>query len=169
MIACYLTLVGADGMPLIEEHFLGNEKAEYADTYAAIMAVRFHGNETEAVPRERLLEGLRHVLDRPAMADLVIPDLARWKDWSVIGKVVLLFKNADSNSNWVRVPVVNYLRACPLPEAKEQIEELKKIDPESVKRSEDFFPFSQFSDTPSTDGSQRPESSGEADSNAGEG
>lgn len=145
MIACYLSLVGANGLPLIEEQFLGNDKAEYADTYSAIMALRFHGNETTVIPRERVIGGLRHVLKRPAMADLVIPDLARWKDWSVIPELVTLFKNADSSSNWVRVPVVNYLRACPLPEAAEQIEELKKIDPESVKRSEDFFPFSQFS------------------------
>ena len=141
MIGCYLTLKGADGMPLIEDLFLKNENAEYADTYAAIMALRFHGSETDVIPRKRILEGLRCMLGRPQLADLVIPDLSRWKDWSVMGDLVQLFKDADDKSSWVRVPVINYLRACPKPEAKEYIKELEKIDPAAVKRANTFFPF----------------------------
>jgi len=141
MIGCYLTLKGADGMPLIEELFLKNQDAEYADTYAAIMALRFHGSETDVIPRKRILEGLRYMLGRPQLADLVIPDLSRWKDWSVMGELVQLFKDADDKSSWVRVPVINYLRACPKQEAKDYINELEKIDPAAVKRANTFFPF----------------------------
>jgi hypothetical protein len=143
MIGCYLTLTGAAGMPLIEDLFLKNHQAEYADTYAAIMALRFHGTETEMIPRSRILEGLRTILDRPQLADLVIPDLARWEDWSQIERLVRLFKEADEKSSWVRVPVVNYLQACPKPEAQEYIKELEKIDPEAVKRARVFLPFGQ--------------------------
>lgn len=141
MVACYLILKGPNGMPLIEDLFLKNKEAEYTDTYAAIMALRFLGQETTAVPKERLLGGLRAMLDRPQLADLVIPDLARWQDWSCIDKLVELFKNADEESSWVKVPVVNYLRACPKPEAKARLAELAKLDPESVKRANTFFPF----------------------------
>lgn len=142
MIASYLTLKGAEGMPLIEDLFLKptEPKAEYTDTYAAIMAIRFHLQETDAVPKPRLIEGLRHMLERSELADLVIPDLARWQDWTVMERLVELFKDAKKESTWVRVPVVNYLRACPLPEAKVYIDELSKIDPESVKRASQFFP-----------------------------
>lgn len=141
LVACYLTLKGPDGMKLVEDLYLKNEKAEYADTYAAIMAIRFHGSETERIPRERLVQGLRYMLDRPQLADLVIPDLARWEDWGVLDKMVVLFKTADEKSSWVRVPVINYLRACPKPEAKKYIEELERIDPAAVKRANTFFPF----------------------------
>jgi hypothetical protein len=141
MIACYLTLKGPEGMPLVEDLFLKNLQAEYADTYSAIMALRFHGTESNVIPKERILEGLRHMLDRPQLADLVIPDLARWEDWSVMDRMVQLFKEADEKSSWVRVPVVNYLRACPLPKAKEYIKELEKVDPAAVKRANTFFPF----------------------------
>jgi hypothetical protein len=141
MVACYLILKGPSGMPLIEELFLRNKDAEYTDTYAAIMALRFLGQETSAVPKERLLGGLRAMLDRPQLADLVIPDLARWQDWSAMDKLVELFKTADEESSWVKVPVVNYLRACPKPEAKAYLAELAKLDPESVKRANTFFPF----------------------------
>ena len=48
LIACYLTLRGPAGMQLIEELFLanrgGNSSDNYADVYAAIMALRFHGS-----------------------------------------------------------------------------------------------------------------------------
>jgi hypothetical protein len=141
MIGCYLTLKGPEGMPLIEELFLKNDKAEYADTYAAIMALRFHGSETDVIPRERILQGLRHMLARPKLADLVIPDLARWEDWSVMNQLVQLFKDADDKTSWVRVPVINYLRACPEPIAKKHIAMLEKIDPKAVKRANTFFAF----------------------------
>lgn len=141
MIGCYLTLKGAEGMPLVEELFLKNSKSEYADTYAAIMALRFHGSETDVVPKKRILEGLRHMLDRPQLADLVIPDLARWEDWESMPRLVQLFKEADEKSSWVRVPVINYLRACPDEAAAEHIKELEKIDPAAVRRANTFFPF----------------------------
>ena len=150
LIGCYLTLKGPDGMPLVEDLFLKNEKAEYADTYAAIMALRFHGSETDVVPRERIIEGLRYMLNRPQLADLVIPDLARWEDWSSMPRLVQLFKEADEKSSWVRVPVINYLRACPKPEAKDTIRELEKIDPAAVKRANTFFPFGGAAPAPTT-------------------
>jgi hypothetical protein len=159
LIACYLNLTHGDGMPLVEDLFLKNTNAEYTDTYAAIMALRFHGQETKVVPKARLTEAMRHMLDRPQLADLVIPDLARWQDWSVMDRLVKLFKNADDDSIWVRVPVINYLRACPLPEAKTYIEELAKIDPEAVKRASQFFPIGAA--TPPA-GAQRPKTDAEA-------
>jgi hypothetical protein len=138
-IGCYLTLAGEEGLPLINELFMSNPKAPYADTYAAIMAIRFHGTEGDVIARSALTESLHPVLDRPDLADLVIPDLARWKDWSLIDRMVKLFTESDPENNWVRVPVVNYLRACPLPEAEAALEKLKEIDPESVRRANTFF------------------------------
>ena len=139
LIACYLTLAAEEGLPLIEELFLANKTAPYADTYAAIMAIRFHGTEGGVMARSALVESLHHVLGRKDLADLVIPDLARWGDWSQIDRLTQLFIDADPENNWVRVPVVNYLRACPLPEAKKALEKVEKVDPESVRRANTFF------------------------------
>ena len=140
MIGCYLTLLGEEGLPLIEELFLKNKEAEYTDTYSAIMALRFHAGEGEVIDRARIVGAMRHMLERPQLADLVIPDLARWGDWESMPRMVELFKQADEESSWVRVPVVNYLRACPLAEAKVALDQLAEIDPDSVKRAMTFFP-----------------------------
>ena len=141
MIACYITLKGEGALPLIEELFLKDKDTEYSDTYAAIMALRFHGTEGDVVPQKRVVKSLQLMLQRPSLADLVIPDLARWQDWSQIDRMVELFKTADEKSSWVKVPVINYLRACPLPVAKKKLEELAKLDPETVERANTFFPF----------------------------
>jgi hypothetical protein len=140
MIGCYLTLQGEEGVKLIEDLYLANTEAEYADTYSALMALRFHGTEGGVIPKERVVKAVRHMLKRPTLADLIIPDLARWEDWDSMDELVTLFKEADEKSSWVRVPVINFLRACPLPEAKERLAELEKIDPMAVKRANQFFP-----------------------------
>jgi len=107
----------------------------FTETYAAVMALRFLGEESDSVPRARVLQSLRLLLKEPKLADLVIADLARWGDWSVIDTLSDLFVKADADNIFVREPVVNYLKACPLPEAAVALEKLEKIDPEAVRRA----------------------------------
>lgn len=139
-VSCYLNLAGAEGMPLIEKLFLGNPKAEYNDIYGVVMALRFQQDYSNAVPKDRLLQAFRLLLDRRDMADLIIPDLARSQDWSVVDKLVTIFKEADKIT-WVRVPIFNYLRQCPLPEAKKYMEELAVIDPKAFKQAKNMYPL----------------------------
>jgi len=139
LIACHVALRGPAALDLVDELFLdrsrGGKEAPFTETYAAVMALRFLGEESDLVPRERVLASLRLLLDEPKLADLVIADLARWQDWSVIDRLVTIFKEAKSDNIFVREPVVNYLRACPLPEAAAAVEELNGIDPEAVRRA----------------------------------
>ena len=66
LIACYLTLSGADGLPLIEELFFKKPKEtttdNYADVYAAIMALRFHGTEGDVLAKPRILQAFSLVI-----------------------------------------------------------------------------------------------------------
>ena len=41
---------------------------------------------------------MRLLLDNPDFADQVIPDLARWEDWSVMDRLVEMFKAGDEKS-----------------------------------------------------------------------
>jgi hypothetical protein len=137
LIACYVTLRGPEGLDLVDRLFLDRRGHDvpFTETYAAVMALRFLGEESDVVPRERVLKSLRILLDEPKLADLVIADLARWEDWSAIERLAELFEKADADNIFVREPVVNYLRACPLPEAAVAIAKLEKIDPEAVRRA----------------------------------
>lgn len=139
MIACYVALEGDKALDLVDELFLKRQGSDkeipFTETYAAVMALRFLGEESDLVPRERVLQSLRHLLDEPKLADLVIADLARWEDWSVVDRLVTIFKEAKQDNIFVREPIVNYLRACPLPAAAAAVDELAKIDPEAVRRA----------------------------------
>lgn len=149
-VASYLTLKGADGLPLIENLFLKDANAKYIHTYATIMALRFHARESDVIPRERIIAAMRHVLDRADLADQIIPDLARWEDWSVLDRLVAMFKSKDKELKWIKIPVVNYLMAAQRADgdvaarAKTAMEDLTEFDPETVKRAKAYFAFGSF-------------------------
>lgn len=140
LIGCYITLTGDKGLDTVDELFVKNKDREYGDIFAALQALRFHGSEGGVVEKDRLLESFRLFLDRTEYADLVIRDLARFEDWSQIDRLVKLFKDAKEDTSWVRVPVINFLRSCPLPKAKVHLEELKKLDPDAFKRAQIYYP-----------------------------
>ncbi len=140
LIACYLTLRGTTGLPVVEELYLANIAAEYDEFYCAILAIRFHLKDESKIARPKLIASLRLVLSRPELADLVIPDLAKAEDWAVIDRLMLLYRDAPPKETWVRVPVINYLQACPLPRAKEYLDECERLDPKSFQRAHRFDP-----------------------------
>ncbi|MCG8449271.1 MAG: hypothetical protein MI725_06800 [Pirellulales bacterium] len=149
LIAAYLKLIGPQGLPLIERKFLQNPDVEYSHIYAALMALRFHGEETDVLPRERLLASMRLLLDNKDVADQVVVDLSRWEDWSVLDKLVSLFKDSEKDG-WIRQPVVSYLlTAAEQPgdvgaRANTALVELEEIDPECVKRTRKHMSFGLF-------------------------
>jgi len=139
-LSCALVLGGVPALEKIEQRILKRPDARYSDIHSAVLAIRVHGTEFKQIPRQRLVESLRLVLDKPEVADLVIPDLARWEDWTQIDKLVRLFAAPEPLSQYLKVPVVRYLQACPLPEAEAALEKCRQIDPESVRRAQIMFP-----------------------------
>jgi len=147
LVACYLVLRGPDGLDLIDERFLKDPAVDYTYIYSTIMALRFHGDQdTGVVPKERLLTSLRLLLDNPDFADQVILDLSRWEDWSVLDRLVEMFKTADQSS-YVRQPVVTYLTvAAEQPgdvgkRASAALGELEQLDPDTVKQARSLMAF----------------------------
>jgi hypothetical protein len=137
LVACYLSLTKETGLRRIEEQYLTatNPKREQ-DIQSVIVALRFHGDEQPAFERMRIARSLRMVLDRPALAGQVIPDLARWEDWESLPQMVRLFETANGDDAWIRVPVVSYLKVCPLAHAKQELERLKSIDPKAIEQAD---------------------------------
>lgn len=147
LVGCYLILKGEAGLPLIEEQLLANPEVDYVDTLAAVSAIRFMGTESKLISTARLCQSLRTLLKRPDLADMIIPDLARWQDWSVLDQLAGLFREAKGETVWLRVAIFQYLRECPLPEARKYNEELAKLDPKAFQRASFFTDFG-FSDAP---------------------
>jgi hypothetical protein len=155
LVACYLKLKGPAGLALVEQQFLKNPAAEYTHVYATIMALRFHGEEIDVIPRPRLLQSLRLVLDNPEIADQVIPDLTRWEDWQVMDRLVTMFKTSDTDG-WIRQPVISYLVVAAEQtgdvgtRAEQALTELEQLDPKTVERARSLMAFSGFGRATST-------------------
>lgn len=147
LIACYIKLRGADGLELINEKFLGNPTVEYKHLHSAIMALRFHGEETDIIPREQLLASMRLALDHKEFADQVIPDLTRWEDWDVMPRLVKMFKDSPAD-DWIRQPVASFVLVAaeqpgePGERGRAAIAELEALDPDTVERARSLSAFS---------------------------
>jgi hypothetical protein len=135
LIACYLNLKGEAGMEVVQREFFEKEDCEFTYTMLAMQALRFHAEETDVIPKERIVAAARKVLDNTEARDLVIPDLARWEDWTVMDRLVKIFKESTEDDSWIRVPIATYLMACPLPEAKVHLAELEQMDGASIERA----------------------------------
>lgn len=108
---------------------------------AVVSAIRVLEQELHALPKDRLSASLRLVLEREEMADYVIPDLARWEDWSAMERLDRLFYESNTDSSFVRIPIFNYMRICPRPEAKKLLTKMEAFDPKSAERAAMLFGY----------------------------
>ena len=119
----YLLLKGAKGLELIDRTKLEPSKIKdkdgkvvdvpFSETYAAMQALRFmwtYGNGR--ISKERLRQSMRLLLDRPELADLVIADLARWKDWSIQDKLLKIYDQEAYNIPAIKRAVIRYFYYC---------------------------------------------------------
>ncbi|MGC4004134.1 MAG: hypothetical protein QM811_13845 [Pirellulales bacterium] len=137
LIGCYLTLKGPTGLPLIQTEFVEKDLADqnFSRLYRVLLCSRFHGDDGRVISKTHILPILHKFLDHPKYADLVIPDLARWGDWSVKQKVMELYRDKTGEASFVREPAAKYMRVCPEGDATAMLEEMQKIDPEAFKRA----------------------------------
>jgi hypothetical protein len=109
----YLLLTGDRGLAVLEEKKLKDKKAPFSETYAAMQALRFmwqYGDNR--IEHDRLRQSMRLLLDRPELADLVIADLARMKDWSVQDRLMELYEAEAYNIPSIKRAIVRFMLAA---------------------------------------------------------
>lgn len=150
----YLVLTGEKGLEVLEQSKIINKKVPFSETYSAMTALRFmwtYGNGK--IPGDRLKASMRLLLDRPEVSDLVIADLARWKDWSIQAKLRELYGAEEYNIPSIKRAIVRYMIASTkdvpagggespgkhVAEGARYLEELRKQDPKTVNEAERYF------------------------------
>lgn len=172
VISGYLLLTGEKGLDFIDRVKLTTDvvldvngkpvkdskgevkKLPFSETYAAMQALRFMWTYAEGrVDKDRLRQSMRILLDRPELADLVIADLARWKDWSVQDRLMELYDEEEYAIPSVKRAIVRYMLVCAkdaqtgadgeapdhVAEANKHLARLRKEDPKTVRDAERFF------------------------------
>lgn len=156
VMAGYLILTGERGLATIDKTKFENEKVPFSETYAALQSLRFMWQYGEGkIPAERLKQSMRLLLARPTLADIVIADIARWKDWAVMEDLMKLYGEGEYNVPSIKRAIIRYMFAAikdvpkdaketdPLPPhaaaAKKHLETLRAKDPKLVKDVERFL------------------------------
>ena len=119
----YLLLTGVSGLDTIERTKLKPTKVEnkkgemvevpFSEIYSTMVALRSiwtHGNNR--ISKERLRQSMRLVLDRPELADLVIADLAGWKDWSIQEDLMAMYDNEAYRVPSIKRAIIKYMYRC---------------------------------------------------------
>jgi hypothetical protein len=139
-ISTYVTLLGEKGLERIEQEFISNPQCEFSDCFSAILALRVQGDDIKRIPATRLARSLALVLKRHEMADLVVPDLARWEQWDYCDTLIQLYQTSEKDDLRLRMPIINYLRVCPLPQAEKMLETIRLTEPVNYRRATTLFP-----------------------------
>ncbi|HWL09919.1 MAG TPA: hypothetical protein VNQ76_16045 [Planctomicrobium sp.] len=149
----YLLLTGSSGLKVLEEAKLTNPDVPFSETFAAMQSLRFMWQYAKGrIPPEELRGALRLLLKRPNLADLVIVDLARWDDWSVMDRLMTMYDNEDYQVPSVKRAIVRFMLIADKSEkgdsadipphvkkARENLVLLREKDPKTVKSAERFF------------------------------
>jgi len=132
----YLLLEGEPGLELIESRYLASPTAAVGDVRHAQTALRFYHEYGHTIPKQRICAATRHLLARPAFAASAIIDLARWNDWQPLAQIAGLYAEPAYAEPPIRRAIVGYLLACPKPNGRSALADLRAIDPAGIAEAE---------------------------------
>lgn len=159
----YLLITGEDGLKVLEDSKMkattwvnkeGEEvKLSFSETYATMQTLRFMWTyEPDRISKERLKQSMRILLSRRELADLVIADLARWKDWGVQEQLMAMYEDEEFDIPSIKRAIVRYFYYCSedkdkdaeaVPEyalaAAEHLKTLEEKDPKTVRNAKRFL------------------------------
>ncbi len=123
VMAGYMMICGEEGLKKLEEVKILSKTAiskdgkeitlPFSETYAVMQALRFMWTyEPDRLPKDRLKQSMHLLLERKEMADLVITDLARWKDWSIQDRLMTMYSDENYDIPAIRRAIVRYMYYC---------------------------------------------------------
>ncbi len=163
----YLLLAGSAGLDELDKIKLNGDEKNFNHCNATMSALRVMWTDgQDRIPRERLKQSMRRLLDHPQLADLAIADLARWHDWTVMDRLMEMHASVGKTDKHIRVAIVHYMftaaggeskrtgvgksqkkveqikaekPAAVTAQAKAHLATLRKRDPTIVQNAERFF------------------------------
>lgn len=155
LISGYLMIQGDKGLDLIDAKLLRDKSVPFSETYAAAQAVRFMWTYSNKISHERLCRSMEGLLTRTEMADLVIADLARWKDWQIQDRLVKMYGQGDYNTPGIKRAIIRFLITCSkqpagagkqaetaqeqIQKARGHLDRIRQLDPKLVADAERYF------------------------------
>lgn len=153
VMAGYLLLAKSEGLKVLTATKLADTKAPFSETFAAMQALRFMWSSGGGkIPADELRGAMRVLLSRPQLADLVVIDLARWEDWSVMPTLMELYDKPDYNIPSIKRAIARFMLIAIKPvgdetpavagphvaQARDYLSQLRQKDPKTVAAAERY-------------------------------
>ena len=121
MLTAYAELRGESAMTFIEATYFRGPQRTLGELIAASQALRLHGQADDKIPRGRILAVYHRLLkERPQLLELFLEDCQQWEDWSIASQLIEIY--LDGKQPWHNKLITDYMKACPLPAAKQFLE-----------------------------------------------
>lgn len=154
MTSGYLMLAGHAGFEQLRKDLLKIGEQNQAEVFPLIQALEFtwtHAGAQSSKPE--LQASMRSLLKHPGVADLVIIDLARWKDWDSMEQIVALYGTDPYDVTAIKRAILRYLLVAEkssaldgksqVPEhvvrAQKHLDHFRKVDPQTFRAAERYF------------------------------
>ncbi len=129
-----LVAEGEPGLESLRQRGLFGAGSRAIDQRHLLAALRFAAESLDdSLPRERVAAATALLLASPAVAADAAIDLARYRHWGAWQEVAALWDSIGREDPLVRRAVAGYLAACPLPEARSRLADLRHKDPQRVE------------------------------------
>lgn len=143
----YLLLTKADGLDVLDEKKLRPKTTSTNERTAIMAALRVMWTDgDDRIPRDRLRQSMRLLLDHPDVADQAVIDLARWEDWSIQDRLMSMYGAQGYDDRHTRKAIVGYFFAATKAksdeaklQARQNLDKLRKRDPVMVREVERKF------------------------------
>lgn len=113
MMAGYVLLAGEPGFQRLITKKLADPMTPDGDVFAVINLARFLWQfAPDRVPREKVAASLRPLVEQPKFAEVVIVDLARWKDWTVLPAVIKRYGQDPFETDTAKLKVIQFALVC---------------------------------------------------------
>ncbi len=134
LLAGLLVAEGEAGLAFLDARGLFGAEARAVDQRHALAALRFAWESlATSIPQPAVAAATRRLLATPVVAADAAIDLARYREWTAMHEVAALWHTTGRDDPLVRRAVAGYLTACPLPEARRQLEAIRAADPQRLE------------------------------------
>jgi hypothetical protein len=122
---------------------LGDPRRSYLTRWGAVKAVRFLYTARPDVYRPQLVYAMGLMIPHRELADVAIGDLHKLKMWDHTRLILDQFGRPSHTAPIIRMAIVRYALACPQPEARQFVEQLRRKEPKLVRDLEEDLAFEQ--------------------------
>lgn len=134
----YLLLTGDAGVAFLEDTRLRRPGVASEELFAVVQSLQFIWSyENLLISRPRLRAALHLLLDNEDMREVIIADLARWKDWPTAYRLQETFQTAGQDDDRSRKAIVRFMIA--LIRDADRDTGLEKPAPELVDSTRQFL------------------------------